>query len=133
MAAARPLRADRPGRFKLQDQALPGIEMRYLPPFYFAAHATYRAASRSACTSRLRLSYGKEPGRMDLPIFIFVVEDEHAIKDLLEDALEEGGFAVSTAANGAQAIQMLEDRDTDYRALVTDVHLPPGELTGWDG
>ena len=69
---------------------------------------------------------------MDVPIFIFVVEDEHEIKDLLEDALEEGGFAVATAANGAQAIQMLEAADTDYRALVTDVHLPPGELTGWD-
>ena len=69
---------------------------------------------------------------MDASILIFVVEDEHPIRDLLEDALKEGGFAVATAAEGAQAIQMLETADPDYRALVTDVHLPPGELTGWD-
>ncbi len=69
---------------------------------------------------------------MDASSLIFVVEDEHLIKDLLEDALKEAGFAVATASMGAEAMQMLETANADYRALVTDVHLPPGELTGWD-
>jgi len=69
---------------------------------------------------------------MDVSILIFVVEDEPLIQDLLENALKEGGFAVATAAAGAEAIRMLEASGADYRALVTDVHLPPGEITGWD-
>jgi len=69
---------------------------------------------------------------MDASILIFVVEDDKQIKDLLEDALKEGGFAVASAVEGADAIRMLEVEGADYRVLVTDVHLPPGQLTGWD-
>jgi len=69
---------------------------------------------------------------MDASILIFVVEDDPHIQDLLENALKEGGFGVATAAEGAEAIRMLERLGADYRALVTDVHMPPGEVTGWD-
>ena len=69
---------------------------------------------------------------MNASILIFVVEDDPLIQDLLEKALQEGGFAVATSLEGAEAIEMLGVRAADYRALVTDVHLPPGKLTGWD-
>ena len=45
---------------------------------------------------------------MDAFILIFVVEDEPLVQVLLEDALKEGGFAVVIAAEGAEAIRMLE-------------------------
>jgi DNA-binding response OmpR family regulator len=69
---------------------------------------------------------------METSILVFIVEDEQPIRDLLEEALEDGGFAVATAAAGEDAIQMLEAPETEYRALVTDVNLSPGKLTGWD-
>ena len=67
---------------------------------------------------------------MESAILVFVVDDEPLIAQLLEDALTEGDFSVHSASDGAEAIRMLEA--TGYRALVTDVNLPPGELTGWD-
>jgi DNA-binding NtrC family response regulator len=69
---------------------------------------------------------------METSILVFVVEDEEPIRDLLEAVLEDGGFAVATAGAGEDAIQMLEAPETEYRALVTDVNLSPGKLTGWD-
>jgi DNA-binding NtrC family response regulator len=69
---------------------------------------------------------------METSILVFVIEDEQAIRDLLEEALKDGGFSVATAALGEDAIPMLEVPNADYRALVTDVNLSPGKLTGWD-
>ena len=69
---------------------------------------------------------------MQIPIVVFVVEDEAIIQEMLEDALTVGGFAVATAGSGSEAIYMLEMSNACYRALVTDVNLLPGKLTGWD-
>ena len=69
---------------------------------------------------------------MQTLILVFVVEDEPIIQELLEDALADGGFAVAKATAGAEAIGMLELPTAAYRALVTDINLPPGTLTGWD-
>lgn len=65
-------------------------------------------------------------------VLVFIVEDEHLICELLEHALVENGFAVKTAESGEEASQMLDAAGADYRALVTDVNLAPGKLTGWD-
>jgi DNA-binding response OmpR family regulator len=46
-------------------------------------------------------------------------------------ALAEGGFDTATAATGEEAIRLLKVNDTEYRALVTDIHLG-GKLDGWD-
>ena len=69
---------------------------------------------------------------MELSIPVLVVEDEQLIHALLTETLTEGGFAVATSADGEEAIRMLEAPDASYRALVTDVNLSPGKLTGWD-
>jgi DNA-binding response OmpR family regulator len=69
---------------------------------------------------------------MELSIPVLVVEDEHLIHALLTEALTEGGFAVAIAADGEEAMRMLNAPDASYRALVTDVNLSPGKLTGWD-
>jgi DNA-binding response OmpR family regulator len=65
-------------------------------------------------------------------IRVLLVEDDPLVIITVEEALTDGGFAVSTAADGAKAVSLLEAPDADYRALVTDVNLLPGGLTGWD-
>lgn len=65
-------------------------------------------------------------------VLIFVVEDDDAVRDLLIDVLQDGGFAIATATTGEEAIKMLDISGADYRALITDVNLTPNKLTGWD-
>lgn len=65
-------------------------------------------------------------------VLIFVVEDDALILDDLRTALEDGGFTVSEALNAEDAMAMLDKDSTAYNALVTDINLAPGGLTGWD-
>ena len=65
-------------------------------------------------------------------VLIFLVEDEHLVRELLSMKSVDNGFAVETAESGEKAIQMLDATGADYRALVTDINLAPGKITGWD-
>jgi two-component system OmpR family response regulator len=53
---------------------------------------------------------------------ILVVEDEDAIRELVATALRFTGFAVETAASGAEALS--EARNGKFDLLVLDVNLP---------
>ncbi len=57
---------------------------------------------------------------------ILVVDDEQETLDLISDFLDDNGFAVDTATNGEDALQLTEGND--YNVAVLDVHLP-----GMDG
>jgi DNA-binding response OmpR family regulator len=61
---------------------------------------------------------------------IIVVEDEYLLHAMLEDALTDGGFASVFVASGEEAAALLNSEGTDYKALVTDVHVS-GHLNGW--
>ena len=63
---------------------------------------------------------------------VLLVEDEPNILELLRLALEDAGFAVTTAMTGEAAFSLLDGGAHDIRALVTDVNLVPGRKTGWD-
>jgi DNA-binding response OmpR family regulator len=63
---------------------------------------------------------------------VLIVEDETALQQILEDALDEAGFAVSVGANGKDAIEKLEHQGAAYVALVTDINLGDSSVTGWD-
>lgn len=65
-------------------------------------------------------------------VVIFLVEDEPLIQEVLQLALEDSGFEVNTAGNSRKAIAMLEAQAAEFQALITDVDLAPGTLTGWD-
>lgn len=65
-------------------------------------------------------------------LVILLVEDEDLIQRVVEDALKDGGFAVKVAASGERALALLDAPDTPFRALVTDINLGPGKITGWD-
>ncbi|MDH7972502.1 response regulator [Sphingomonas sp. AR_OL41] len=63
---------------------------------------------------------------------ILVVEDEALIAEQVISGLEEAGYAGTTACNAEDAIALLEEDGAAFRAVITDVNLAPGKLTGWD-
>lgn len=56
---------------------------------------------------------------------ILIVDDEPTLRMLISDALEEGGYNVLTAKDGANALRYLES-DSAVDLLITDVGLPGG-------
>ncbi|MGI4745501.1 MAG: response regulator [Janthinobacterium lividum] len=65
-------------------------------------------------------------------VLVLVVEDEMVVQLLLEDVLTDGGYAVRCASTAEEAISFLDDVETEFHAVITDVNLTPGKLTGWD-
>jgi DNA-binding response OmpR family regulator len=64
-------------------------------------------------------------------LVILVIEDDHAIQGIVEDALTDGGFEPAIAASGEEAVTLLKGGQTKYRALVTDINLL-GRMDGWE-
>jgi len=57
---------------------------------------------------------------------ILVIDDDAAIRELLRFVLEEEGYQVIEAANGAEGLQWYQADPTDL--VITDLHMP-----GMDG
>lgn len=55
-------------------------------------------------------------------IHILVVEDDQDMCDFIEEILSERGYAVSTAANGKEALDRLEERQ--FPVVVSDLKMP---------
>lgn len=53
---------------------------------------------------------------------LLVVDDEPGIADLLRELLESAGYAVHTAASGAEALSLLER--SPYDGVVSDLRMP---------
>ena len=68
---------------------------------------------------------------VDNEVTILVVEDDQLIQALVEEALSDGGFGSSITASGEDAIALLNNDKSLYRALVTDISLA-GKLDGWE-
>lgn len=65
-------------------------------------------------------------------VIVLIVDDDPAMQELASDTLSEAGFKTEVVSSGEEAVQLLNAPDAEYRALVTDVNLIPGKLTGWD-
>src|SRR6516164_6739396 len=65
-----------------------------------------------------------------MPIALVVV-DEEQLREILHDALTEGGFNHTTVASGHEAVAMIESGVGKYSALVTDINLK-GPMKGWE-
>lgn len=63
-----------------------------------------------------------------LPSPVLIVDDERIILELLRDVLEEEGFVVLTAANGREALQVIER--TPIALVLTDLMMP--EVSGME-
>jgi len=66
-----------------------------------------------------------------LPI-ILVVEDDALVRGVVEETLTDGGFEIIMVSSGENAIDLLEVRKVNYRAVVTDINLGPDKTDGWD-
>lgn len=67
---------------------------------------------------------------MDLSVIVLIADDEAAMRDVLQAAFVDGGFAVVLASGGEEALAVLE-ANREVRALVTDIKLG-SKVTGWD-
>ena len=65
-----------------------------------------------------------------LPV-VLVSEDDQLVKEVVEEALTEGGFKTAAVRTGEEAVNLLKADHTQYHALVTDIDLR-GKLDGWD-
>lgn len=63
-------------------------------------------------------------------IAILVVEDEVLIRELLLVTLEDAGYAVASACDGAEALAMIEADDASFDALLTDINLSGRAVEG---
>jgi signal transduction histidine kinase len=57
---------------------------------------------------------------------VLVVEDDPAVRVLLEDVLKDAGYGVLTAGSAREAVRALEGRPDDVSLLLCDVVLPDG-------
>jgi DNA-binding response OmpR family regulator len=59
---------------------------------------------------------------------VLIVEDDWAIRELVDNVLRRAGFQTKTAPNGTEAIAAL--RDQQFSAIVLDLMMPG--ITGYD-
>lgn len=65
-----------------------------------------------------------------MPKALLVVEDEAMVRLLIEEVLLDAGFTVHPAANGAEAIGLMDAIGGSIHGVVTDVRLGAGP-DGW--
>jgi two-component system response regulator (stage 0 sporulation protein F) len=53
-----------------------------------------------------------------------IVEDEAMIRELIVECLQDEGFAVREAVDGAQAIELIDQHHEDYCVVLLDLMLP---------
>ena len=66
-----------------------------------------------------------------MPKTILLVDDEPLLLSIFRRHLMKQGFAVLTAVNAIEALDMFNDHASIIHTIVVDIHLP-GELCGWD-
>lgn len=62
---------------------------------------------------------------------LLLVEDEALVLLVAQEALEAGGYAVTVAESGAEALSVLEAQSDQFAGLLTDVQLGEGP-DGWE-
>ena len=68
---------------------------------------------------------------MDDVIKVLIIEDDQLIQAMVEEAVSEGGFEATVTASGEEAIRLLHENKSQYRAIVTDINLT-GRFDGWE-
>ncbi|MFN3890859.1 MAG: response regulator [Beijerinckiaceae bacterium] len=53
---------------------------------------------------------------------ILIVDDSRTMRDMLIRALTEGGFAVTQASDGQEALEVLDESNFDL--IITDINMP---------
>lgn len=63
------------------------------------------------------------------PLILFV-EDELLIREMVVEALEEGGFSTVVASDAPAALALLQQHANEIVGLISDINLN-GEMDGW--
>jgi len=58
------------------------------------------------------------------PVPILVVDDERAVRALIQEILQNAGYPVIAATCATEALQLYEEHQSAIRLLVTDVIMP---------
>ena len=61
---------------------------------------------------------------------VLIVDDDYAIREMLEEALEDSGYRVMSAENGAQALEQLRQTAQLPRIILLDLMMPV--MSGWE-
>jgi CheY-like chemotaxis protein len=61
---------------------------------------------------------------------ILIVDDDHAIREMLQEALEDAGYRVLCAEHGAQALEQLRQAVELPRLILLDLMMPV--MSGWE-
>ncbi|HEV7346490.1 MAG TPA: response regulator [Devosia sp.] len=64
-------------------------------------------------------------------VLLLLVEDDSALRSLLEIELIDQGFEVVLASSGAKAIAQLEKAGSGFKGVITDIRLGKGP-DGWE-
>ena len=62
-----------------------------------------------------------KPGHGELLLFI---DDDQSVREMVAPALKEQGYRVVTAANGAEALALLEGQERELRLVLSDMAMP---------
>ncbi|HLG19713.1 MAG TPA: diguanylate cyclase [Bdellovibrionota bacterium] len=61
------------------------------------------------------------------PFNVLVADDEESLRGIVTEVLTDGGYAVDSAINGKQALEMVKG-EKQYHVVITDIRMP--EMTG---
>ena len=60
----------------------------------------------------------------ETPLTILIVDDDSIVRRMLRDALEDHGYRVLLARNGAQAIKIFDEHTSNISLVLTDIRMP---------
>ena len=60
---------------------------------------------------------------------VLVIDDDEDLRTIIQDVLEDQGFAVATAANGREALDMLLRGEAEPALILLDLTMPV--MDGW--
>lgn len=60
---------------------------------------------------------------------VMIVEDDYAVRETLQELLEEEGYGVFPAANGREALDQLRSESASPRVILLDLMMPV--MDGW--
>jgi len=64
-------------------------------------------------------------------VLVLAADDDRLILEIIEQALESGGFATLRAGDGSEALSNLDMHAETIQALITDIRMGDGP-DGWD-
>jgi signal transduction histidine kinase/FixJ family two-component response regulator/predicted negative regulator of RcsB-dependent stress response len=71
-----------------------------------------------------------ESSQMQNTVRVLIVDDEPAVRDVLQEALESEGYEVLTADDGEQALKVFDEKKGCLDIIFTDIGMPG--MNGWD-